>query len=682
MRLVYAALILAVPILALADGVYTVGIGPGPLGHTVTSSSENPEIEVYLARLDRNGVTDATDIPTGFATPDVVWFGFDPTNDQVSSATFTITGTDAAGDTPFCPAGAYSDLTDSGDPASASCMESRVFAGAQRYDSDDANALNLDNDITVCALARHTLDADASVIAARRDNSGDFLGWHLFIDGSGRCSAYVDGSTGTATSIFSDDVDFSWVMCCGAFDISGNVVAYLNGQAAAGVDMSSIGTITSTSPLRIGTSGGGAYPYDGDIAAIWGWESLLSTANILKFTRHVMGIREDNDSAIYSTTNDGPTSCWVDGMLEEYGDDFMKIGCESPPGITSAGSYGGVITQVALINSNPYTRDLSSWTGVGTAPVSCAQAATPFRDGRTTCLVTDDDVTAVEGVAQALDITSLSTGSKITVCVAARSDSGTKGIDLMWEENTTCGSPTTRAFDSQALTTDWQMYTFTSAVADGTCTNIDLTIQPVSDAGDSMTDVAETGAMYMVVPQITLGAGNSVCPVGYSGETAGSAQNFGDETIIGAVVSPAVDGSGEFTGTTHFYATVTLPYDGFVNSNQLLVIDDGGSSDFVRLQYASTPTVSFDDTAVSSAQSSITSSALTMVAGTAYTIKASINYTTDTAELFVNDVSKGTDSGTWDSPTGVSQINFGASTFGTAQSQAGFFLKNIKITRN
>lgn len=234
-------------------------------------------------------------------------------------------------------------------------------------------------------------------------------------------------------------------------------------------------------------------------------------------------------------TDTGPICAW--SSLTEitcYADNTCPVGTVIPPGLTGAGSGGGLLAVASYTNQILQSEDLTtSWSASGTGTVTCAQAESPYADGRTTCMVEDDDGSGAEYVSQVHAWADAATSSTFEVCVAAQSDS-LGSVDLQVVEATSCTGSTVN-YSALAVTDSWQMRCWTHTVADGACTDFTVRLSPTDD----ITDTSATGAVRMTAVSLVRSVTSGLpihCP------TTTSAVTCGDVTVSYGVTAPSSRG--------------------------------------------------------------------------------------------------------------------------------------------
>lgn len=492
-----------------------------------------PPSTVFDAPLDSNGLPAADPggswPVTGVGAPDVAWWGDDPTGSGGKTTNlFTLTGTTTEIDTPFCSDGSFDDVT-------SGCLKARRFDGTSDYYESNVNQIaDCTDDCSVCALIRSEQAVSNGTIAMQKANGGDDSGWDfmkVIVASGGDLYFYVEDTSANLVSVKWDKrvlgLKDGWLFFCGTHDNDGIMTPYLNADADATSGSPPVGVTSGAVPMFIGSNVSSKH-FRGDIVFVFYWDSLLDATDVEELFQYFAGIL-DNEGAPVTFANTGPTCMWVDGEIECYSDDWPVIGAELPPGVTGAGSpASGYYSGLSFTNSILGSRDLSAgggyWSEGNGGEVTCSQSSTPFRDGRTTCKVTDNEGGISEYVKQ--EIThGLSNGNTIQFCVYAAADSP-QVIDLrVTELNGTCsGGAQSYEFAAGNTTTAWTQYEWTHTVIDDSCTHHRITLFP-HDAADG---AGGTGHFYAVVQ---LFSDQDYCPPSYI-ETEGAAVTAGNDALV------------------------------------------------------------------------------------------------------------------------------------------------------
>jgi len=635
---------------------------------------------VFHAPLDRNGIDPGTAgitaamLPSEIPVPDVQWWGGDPTGASgITSHAFTATGAPVEVDTPFCPDGDFSDLT------ASNCLKAMQFSGTnQYYNSDDNDVGDIAaGDFSACAIYRSADGANGVLTGNKEGASCSGEGWSLSLTTTTSVSwTHEDHAANSGVATWNTSIPgTSWAISCGTFDYDGNRSAFVNGIIDD--DEAGVGDVidTANEPLSVGACNDGNVEYAGAIAAVFTWDSLLTDAQILDFSEHWQGVLTTTGANPTTRTNTGPTCCWIDGLIECFSDDWMKVGCEIPPNVTGVGTpAAGYFAQPSYTNALPYSRDLSNgWSEVGTS-VTCAQATTPFRDGRTTCIVDDDDAGAFEFVRRQTAGHGLSNGDKIQVCAYARADSSQTFDFQMAELGGVCaGGTQTYGYDAHTVDTSWKEYEWTHTITDDTCTSVRFDLLP-HDVADG---VAGTGHVYFVVQSFN---DQDYCPPTYI-ETEASAVTAGQTADIMSAADPVTSG-----GAIRGQLIVEFDYAPFSNdhtaNSYLLELSDNSASDRLLLFVSGTEKIYFY--AVSGGAGGaylIESAAQTWTAGTFKHLRLQINYETDTHTMWIDGAVAGTSTTAKLSPVGITDINIGSDMVETQQGLHGGAIKNVKVWR-
>jgi hypothetical protein len=398
------------------------------------------------------------------------------------------------------------------------------------------------------------------------------------------------------------------------------------------------------------------YNYNGEIAFLWIWNNTaLSEANLKTIRNYLSGVEERKTNAATTFVNTGLCGCcWVDGAIDCLGSKWPNIGCEMPPGAAvGAGTptTGGILMQPSNTNTIKGSRlQNANWTESGSSVVTnCTQTSTPFRDGRPTCLLTDNDGAAVEYIYQNVDITSLATGGKVQIIAYAR-DSDDTVLDLQLKEDTggSCTESTTD-FAAKTINSTWTQYEWTHTVLDGDCTNLVVRVSPTDFGTVASTTTAQ------VVMQLYKGWDWS--PISYI-ETASAAVAAGSDELSYALSGGFLDGSGNIKDNTRItYAwTPTRSVIGSPYSYEpVWQLDNAGSE---KTYIYGTPA---DGRQMwgTGASDLITLDVVTpYTPGTGVACEVRLNYTSDAYSARVGPVS-GTSSTARTSPTGVNRLTLG-----------------------
>ena len=528
-------------------------------------------VTLFDAPLNTNGM-DAADPAstwpvTGVAAPDVAWWGDDPTGaGTATTGTWTAGGNPTAGiDTPFCPDGSHDDVT--------GCLQAVRFDGNDYYASDAGGAMNpASGDFSTCIVAQGgAASQDMLAVSMDADVGGD--GWFISVLGNGAAEMRIRNEAAAAS-----DVDWNthglqdaWFLLCLTSDHDGNAVGYANAESDGSLGGPG-GVISVAAAATVGATTTGSFGWEGDIAAVFFWNSLLDATDMEELFEYFAGIN-DNEAAPVAFTSTGPNCMFVDGAIECFSDDWPIIGAELPPGVTGAGDpSSGFYSGRALTQQVPYSRDLDEWTDVGT-PVPTDSDTTLFRDGRQTVLITDNDGGAVEGSKSAAITMPNDTGDKTMVCVYAF-DADDTVLDLQVDEAgaDSCAGGNTVDFAAKTITTAWTQYEWTHTLSSGDCTTAEYKITP-GDWGV----VANTGSAEVVVQVFT---NQDWCPPTYT-ETSAAAVASGDDYL--AYDISGVPGLADIADNTVWSmdaATKAAQFDGFVYFGEIK--DDGTGTDYYR----------------------------------------------------------------------------------------------------
>jgi len=636
------------------------------------------EVTYGASPLNSNGITSKADVPSTVAEPTFAWYGWDKLNIDGSTETLSEAGDPAAQDTPFCPDGDFSDITDSGDPASVSCITAQRFDGSAD-DFTGADILNLDNDISFCALARPSVINNT--IAGRVHTDGD--GYVLATEGNGFPELRAEVGASFSETLVATDIIKQWAFICVTMDIDGNAIVYLNGVAGSAVAMPA-GNKFSATGFAIGQDAGGTYPNaNADIAFVLAWDGTILTPQEVKdMSWHVMGLTPTTGGGVNTYTNAGASAQLVDAHIEEFSAGWAKIGGHSATRPDGAETPGGYIPIVSLTNRLPYTLDLTNWTANGGAGVVTCGVTSPklYRD-RNICTVEDDDGAGAEYVHTTLDMTSLVTGDRVTLTVAGRTASAQQGLDVIMTEQTTCGTPVVHNFTAQSIiSTEWHVFFYTFLVSDGDCTDLLIQVCPVDFGADCAT-TSETSIAYVAPLGLVWGASGvaapAISPNAFSAETNGATAAYGDDVLIYDISAPPLDSSGNIVKTTTLSLDLlTGGIAGFASSATMLNLSDGSSA-LSELTFLGNEVVRMVDSGgLSNSKSSVV-----FVWGTNTIFDAEFNYSSDNYDLIQDNTSLVTASTALTSPTALDELAVGCDEAGAAQVAEGFWVQNVEVRR-
>lgn len=680
------ALLSLLGVLGLGGIVYA-HMAPKPMmgaigGHGDRADPLDDLTTTFHAPLSATGFQDMSapeDEVTGLPSPSYVWLGGDPTNDQVSDETYSETGSaSAAIEAPFCAGGDYSDLT--------SCYGARQFDGtsASHWDASDSDPFDPGNgDFSYCLVGRvedFTTATDRYWL--KKSDTGGTKQWYINAPFSGfsGCTLTINSGTGglkQALGPATQTRNGGWMGCCGTYDQDGNILTYdQQGNSGAAVPAGG-GDATMDNAVTIG-SFNGSNTLIGSIVGLWFWKGNILTADQIKdFFSVFFGVHDTVGDVNGAYTDTSTYCCFIEGQMECFDNDAPAVGCEVPPGRTGAGApnNGGVLSVSANTVSNVYSRTLSSgWTDNGTSTVSCGQSSTPFRDGRTTCKLTDDDGAGEESITQSIDITALDTSDKIQVCIYAASDDA-QNVDIKVDEDTggAC-TPSTTQFTAGATTSSWTLHEFTHTVSDGDCTNMDLTISPVDD----ITDTSATGHAYVLVNTFLDVGSDTACPP-YA-ETAAATLSYGDSYLTYDVSSSSVFAGDGTMDNRNTIRTTFSPLAQIGTNDHLFDVEDGGSDSLeMDLAYSGgTYTVTLYDATAASNLFSVASR--TYSSGNEYDMVCSIDFDADDNELLEGSAQIDTDT-TARTSGSYNRITITSDQGGTNQAVAGAIVRDFKMEK-
>jgi len=663
----------------LVGAVYTTGVGPGPLHQNQSGGWYT----LFELSIDSNGVTSATDLPSTLGTPDIIWFGWDPTtNNGSAGGTFTAAGAPGSVDSPFCPDADFSDISDSGDPSSTSCLAAKSFDGTNDYyeitgsswDGDEEN-----EDLSACVVHRpNEVAAAANAILGNTDD-GDGDGWYLAYHGTLGTRIMVESdSPATVTDDEASLYQGTWAISCGTIDEDGNIISYMNSKAS-GASGHPAGNVTSSDALRIGASG--TSRYEGDIVAAYVWDdTVLTSTQVDTFVTYWMGLAPGPGGTFttYASSHisDGNTCCWTDATtpkLECFADNWPMIGCGVPPGLTGAGSTGGMISVTSETNRLKNSRDVSaSWAEAGTVIGATSTANSPFRNNThlPVTLLEDNDGGAAEYLSQGIDMTSLDTGDDVVGVLYVRSGSGSSGFDWRFREETggACAAGN-YDLDAVATTTTWSTHIFSHTVQDGDCESLIIYAGPVSGAHPAdFANVAQTGTAYALfqvffdrdhMPPIYIETGTSAAT---GGGTYLLWSNTAGDLLASAADFEKISVDYTLACTTHQYsAGHTYMY--YHVDNYIRITTAGA------LQW-----IDFGST------NALVVAAPSFTTGTAATLRINADWGSDLYYMYQDDTEKDSSSNADAPNAGANDLSIGAYSTGAGE-LTGAFLKNFKITR-
>ncbi|HUW11961.1 MAG TPA: LamG-like jellyroll fold domain-containing protein, partial [Anaerolineae bacterium] len=236
-------------------------------------------VTLFDAPLNTNGISSLSTAGwpvTGVAAPAVIWDAADPTGANVGTGAettthaFTATGTPTAVDTPFYPDGSHSDIS--------GCMKAMRFDGTNDYYTSNSASIAspASADFTVCAVTRSDEGSigEYGVVAENRELvNGE--GWTLGFEPTSDLIFTVENHAAAFTSRQAADnagVN-SWWITCGTSDHDGNVSAYGNVSSKQAPAAGPGGVIAPVIAMAIGARQIGSYPIEGDIAAVFFWNS-------------------------------------------------------------------------------------------------------------------------------------------------------------------------------------------------------------------------------------------------------------------------------------------------------------------------------------------------------------------------------------------------------------------------
>lgn len=478
--------------------------------HTTGSGLFVEHDVLFYAKLSTMGAPDYAAV--GITSPTFEWWGDDPDGALgYTSVTFAASGSPATEDGPF----------------GRDVIET---AGSDYYTYTGTDAGSWTDSTWLFVARAESPSTTQGVLRLVDASEGNVMS--LFI-GTSTCSAYLQdagsahaGSTTAATTFAGG----AWVMCAVVIDISGaaTATAYINGKNAdaSPLDISSFDALAfsadDTTMVIPGVAS--ATRLTGAIAYAAIIPEALSAADISALWYEWGGLWDAQRVHAPTCTNTGPIYTWDGGELEGFTDDWCMLNGDQPPGATGAGAKTGYHSLPGVQNQILQSRDLStSWTETGTAVVSCGEADTPFRDGRTTCLVTDDDGAGAEYISQVHAWSAAVTGSVLQLCVTAHAD-GASSADVQVVEATGCAGSTVN-YAAQSVTTTWTELCWSHTVADGACTDFTVRISPTTD----ITDASATGAArFTAVTLARFASGTTAwiptwhCPTTTAAVTCGS----------------------------------------------------------------------------------------------------------------------------------------------------------------
>ncbi len=588
---------------------------------------------------------------------------------------------------PVCPDGDHGTIEAGG----GSCLTARVFDGTggyncgQDHNGSGAGAENDPNGGDYSLAIMWKVDPDTG--------GGDPMGVSIQESGTSvreirmktnssnfGCRGSVRDGVTTANPTVANVTPAQWGICFLTYAASdGDTNGYLNGSANTANAAGPVGINFTSADLGIGKFGtsGQLGRVEATILFVALWKNLeLTTDNVDAVALHWFGLTDGSDTRIPGIyRNTGPIAYWYDGQLEEMSDDLIFVGSEMGPNQTGAGTpTDGHLALTNRLMPILQSRVLSAtWGQTGTSVVVCSQSESPFRDTyHPTCKITDNDGAAAEFIDQTFDITSLDTSDNVAICLYTfASDTVTDDIDISIEELNGCGGSTTQ-FAAQDMAASHEVRQFIHTLDDGTCTDITLRIQPVSDGGD-LGDVSETGDAIVMV---NVWPDRDFCLPQFA-ETEGSTFTGPDNLLTYTLAADdgILNGSGALGGPYTVTLTWTPYLSAMPNPTDLFVID-GSSADMV-LRVLTDETITL---IANGSTTLITSSVQTLAPGTAITILVEFDFDVDQYALFINGAPEGTSSTAVSPPASPTNLHVGRGATGANQTRG--WISSFTVTRN
>lgn len=642
--------------------------------------SVNPHYDALLLRLVFDGPQGANGIDPGTAgigalpgdipAPTVQWWNADPLGSSgVTSHVFAAAGTPGSADTPFCPTGDHSDL-------SSGCMTAAVLSADTVYYSTaavDDVGIHHATDLTICSAWNQRGDQASNHVLFGLLDQVSAEGVRGSALGSGtQFYCYATTSGGGVTSNVAKNCVGAWCLACCSVDYGTSVTAYLNGTSGTPSGWAA-GTVETPQALVVGGRQLNLADSEvtGRVAFQLAWDQALTSSQLDAFYGGFIGALDGGLRYDLSYANTGPTSCWIDGMLEGFGDDFLRKGCEMPPGTAQAGDGSDCpFIQATLTNSLTYSRLLTTgWTAVGTSVVSTSTASW-FRDGRQLYKITDDDGASHEYLHQTVAKGGATTAA-IVVTAATESGSGTVTIGVEETTGGTCSTPaetTTTVATSTSVTTSLYAVTF----ADANCTDVRINVYPV----DTSAGVSATGHAAATVE---LYHDADYQPASYI-ETEAAAVSAGDDVPEYAVSNPLVDASGSMAGQYRIEVDVTRYHTSGAGSGNeyVLSLSDGTTNNRFLLFTDNSAEMNWF---TAPGGQDITTTTLSWMPGTQKRLVFVGSYDTDVWTLSSDGVVVGSSTTARASPTGLSEMQIGSANTGSYQPKAGAAICGPRIWR-
>jgi hypothetical protein len=623
---------------------------------------------VFSVGLDRNGITPADPASSwpvpGVPTPDGAWWADDPLGSGGES-TETWTAVTASGaitekNSPYCPDGSWNDV-------SSGCMKSKYFpTGGNSYYLASASTVWSPGagDFSACVVARPSVTGSGTVVDAR----GASTGWKLERDNSNRMKLTVTDTDSQSVSETRGRAipALSWSMYCVALTYSTSTIRNCDQVGCEQTAGALTGSITNSQAPRIGSN------WRSDLISVFYWEgTALSDAQMRDFFDYFAGIEDGRTYTSPTFVNVGSVCCHIGGEVECFDDDMPRLGCEIPPSSdwTGDGDPSDHYTScISKTNSITYSRDLSNgWTEVGTGVVACSQSETPFRDGRTTCTVTDDFTHAAQGleyITQTIAGHGLSNGDDVTMCADVRSSAGST-LTLSFQENTGAGCTYPITTESITATTSWERMCTTHTIADSPdCADIDLLLL-ATDLTPS-----NTGVGNFTNVQVVLNNGDFI--IGTIETTAAAVTACDDSLGYDISGLGFLNGSGEVFKPISIYADFTPLTAQIPAATTIWQMDNGSDAKRHRLEVTTSETFRW----VLGGTAVLTSGAQTFTPGEIITLRIDMDYADDSYEMFIDGSSETTDATARSSQDSLDTFNVGVS--GTGDSQ-GLIVGEVKI---
>lgn len=556
-----------------SDGAHTEGRSPDTAG--ASHDAHQPQA-FFSASYDKSGLR-GTDLPRGFPAPDLSWDGNNSSSNLVGAQTFSQTGSSSGRGAPFCPEGNFDQVEEN----NTKCLGSRTFAGAGRLVASSQTLAEINTtDRTMCAVLKPASGSAESFFADTK-GAAAVDGWVFDNDPvNNRIQMIINDGAVSATAQVNNlgALAGAWIFACAVVDHGGNFKVCVQG-ANCGTPVAVPGSgaaINNSVALNLAAQSGGGVAFSGDLTKFWSWPQILTDAQITLLFQVFAGIADDRQApGVF--VDAATSSCWIDGKLEEFNQNWPRVGCEIGPNDTGAGTFdtgyfGSQVEQELFLQTNKLD---TSWTAIGTPAATLTTTTSPWRDGRGYYRITDNDAAAVEGISQVRSDAAINTGDKMNVCILAHADSA-QTIDLQVTEATGCAGSTID-FTGLAIDTSWKRYRFTHTVADGACTDFTYKITPTDWA-----TVATQGHADLIVNLFRSTIGGTYCPQ-YIGASVATVTGENDSlyylaSTLGAPTS--LTGQWRVSWRQMFFNGAAPDNGGLIQ-----IDDDGAPTAFLRYLY-------------------------------------------------------------------------------------------------